>query len=164
MSLRHLQSEHSLTIGATLTREAARAGPWSGGHAHFWERALARRQFIRTAAGATAVVVGAGLVLPVRARASEQNAPPRPIPGGIQPFGPGTEVFHLFLPEPGNELSTITDFNGHIGAAEILGTGTATDTKTGAKTKLLFDADVRFMVGEYVGLDGRNHHGTFGFF
>ncbi len=164
MSLRLVQAgDGPVTISAP-PGETSRHGVQPRGHAHFWERALARRQFIRTAAGTTAVVVGAGLVLPVRARASEQNAPPRPIPGGIQPFGPGTEVFHVFLPEPGNELSTITDFNGHIGAAEILGTGTATDAKTGAKTKLLFDADVRFMVGEYVGLDGRNHHGTFGFF
>jgi hypothetical protein len=28
---------------------------------------------------------------------------------------------------------------------------------------LLFDTDMRFMQGEYVGVDGKNYHATFGF-
>jgi hypothetical protein len=33
----------------------------------------------------------------------------------------------------------------------------------GETTRAVFDVDNRFMTGEYVGADGRMHHGTFGF-
>lgn len=132
------------------------------GHAHFWERAaLSRRQFMETAAGATGVVLVSGFWMPGRVLAD--NAAPRPIPGGIQPFGPGTELFHVFPIAPGVELSTITDFHGSIGGAEVQGTGTATNTDTGATSSLLFDVDMRFMQGAYVGIDGETHRGTFSF-
>src|SRR5207247_10722396 len=86
------------------------------GHSHFWERALlSRRQFMTAAAATTGVVLGSGLWMPGLAQASG-NAP-RPIPGGVQPFGPGTEVFHLFPIAHGVEPSTITDFHGTIAAA-----------------------------------------------
>jgi hypothetical protein len=124
---------------------------------------LSRRQFLTTAAGATGVVLGSGLWMPGLALAHEQGAAPRPIPGGLQPFGPGTEVFHIFLPGEGNEPSTITDFHGFIGVAAVDGTGTGTDTTTGATTPLLFDVDTRFMKGVYIGMDGEKHRGTFGF-
>src|SRR5436305_13914899 len=101
------------------------------GHTHFWERAmLSRRQFMTAAAATTGVVLGSGLWMPGLAQASG-NAP-RPIPGGIQPFGPGTELFHVFPVGPGVEESTITDFHGAIAAAEIQGTGTGTNTDTGS--------------------------------
>ena len=134
------------------------------GHTHFWERAmLSRRQFIKASAGATGAVLSSGLWIPAVAHAWGGQVPPRPIPGGIQPFGPGTEVFHVFLPGHGAEPSTITDFHGSIGIAEIQGTGTASDTRTGATTPLLFDTDTRFMKGVYIGVDGKKHSGTFGF-
>lgn len=133
-----------------------------GGHTHFWERAmLSRRQFMATAAGATGVVLASGLWMPGIALAD--NAAPKPIPGGIQPFGPGTEVFHVFPIAPGVELSTITDFHGAIGGAEVQGTGTATNTNTGATSSLVFDVDMRFMQGAYIGMDGETHRGTFSF-
>ena len=77
--------------------------PLEPGHRH----APSRRQFL---------TAGAGPALAAR-RAGE----PRHIPGGIQPFGPGTEVFHVFPPGAG-EPSTITDFNGFAGVAHITGT------------------------------------------
>jgi len=101
--------------------------------------------------------------MPGLASANGIGAAPRPIPGGIQPFGPGTELFHVFLIGPGVEESTITDFHGSIGAAEIQGTGTGANTHTGKKDALLFDVDMRFMQGTYIGVDGEKHHGTFGF-
>ena len=115
---------------------------------------------MRTAAGLTGVVLGSGLVLPARAWAA--GADPRPIPGGVQPFGDGTELYHVFSPQQGNEPSTITDFNGAVGVAHIRGAGTSTDTN-GNQTRLLYDADMRFMKGEYIGMDGRRHDGTFAF-
>jgi hypothetical protein len=101
--------------------------------------------------------------MPGQALAWGNGAAPRPIPGGIQPFGPGTEVFHVFLPGRGAEPSTITDFHGFIGIADTQGTGTGTNTHTGATTTLLFDNDTRFMQGVYIGVDGKKHRGTFGF-
>lgn len=140
----------------------SQTGHRHAGHTHFWERAmLSRRQFMGTAAGTTGAVLASGLWMPGRALAD--NAAPRPIPGGIQPFGPGTELFHVFPIAAGVELSTITDFHGAIGGAEVQGTGTATNTDTGATSPLLFDVDMRFMQGVYVGMDGERHRGTFSF-
>lgn len=134
------------------------------GHAHFWDRAFSRRQFLVSAAGATGLALAAGAAAPVLAASGETaTVPPRPIPGGLQPGGPGTEVFHLFLPGPGNEPSTITDFHGLVGIAQVQGTGTGRDTINGTEQSLLFDVDVRFMKGIYVGVDDRQHVGTFGF-
>jgi hypothetical protein len=134
------------------------------GHAHFWAHALSRRQFIRTAAGVTGVVLGSTLWRPTLAQHTPPNsAEPKPIPGGIQPGGPGTPVFHAFLASDTrgvvNEPSTITDFNGFVGLAHVQGAGTDTATDS----QFLFDADVRFMQGVFIGQDGRHHHGTFGF-
>lgn len=134
------------------------------GHAHFWERAhahgITRGQFLTRSAGTFGALAGFSLLAPGLARAAATD--PKPIPGGIQPFGPGTELFHVFLPGPGNEPSTITDFNGHVGVAEITGFGTK--TSGGSTSRPFYDVDMRFMKGTYVGVDGRLHSGTFGFF
>jgi hypothetical protein len=118
------------------------------------------------ALGATGLALTSGLWGSAVARAAVSrgavgSAAPRPIPGGteIDPFG----FFHFFFPGAGNEPVTITDFNGHVGVADVVGTGTGTDPDTGDLIPLTFDTDVRFMSGEYVGLDGSHHHGTFGF-
>jgi hypothetical protein len=137
------------------------------GHAHFWERALSRRQFCQTAAGLAAGAFGAGLISPLTPLLYASGGGvvlPNPIPGGIQPFGPGTPVFHVFLPDPNNpdvEPSTITDFNGRIGTCEVQGTGIG--TMGGTSTPLNFDCDVRFMDGTYVGVDAKVHHSSFVF-
>lgn len=154
---------------AVPPRPIARPGPPAGdgrpiGHAHFWQRALARRRFIQvSAAGATGVLLGAGVGLPGAAEAKphkKQPADPRPIPGGITI--PGLGLFHIFLPGSGAEPSTITDFNGFVGITEVSGMGTQRDA-AGKTGRFPFDADMRFMQGEFVGLDGKHHHGTFAF-
>ncbi len=124
------------------------------GHRHTWDQNLTRRQFIGATALATGATVTAGMWMPALAAPS---ADPRPIPGGIQPFGPGTEIFHLFLPEPGSEPSSITDFKGNVGICAVQGTGHSDDGR-----RWLFDTDLRFMQGTFVGKDGRDHRGTFG--
>jgi hypothetical protein len=122
------------------------------GHAHFWQRArLSRRSFLGTTA-ATA----AGLLA-----TKSDGAAPKPIPGGFQ-FIPGGPFFHV-LGGLGSENSSITDFNGFMGAAFINGTGTGTDLNTGAQSQLNFDSDMRFMKGEYIGVDGKHYQGTFAF-
>ncbi|HUZ00230.1 MAG TPA: hypothetical protein VMU89_07760 [Thermomicrobiaceae bacterium] len=50
-------------------------------------------------------------------------ADPRPIPSGLTL---GDLLLHVEFPYFGNEVSTITDFNGFV-AAEMQGAGTATD-------------------------------------
>jgi hypothetical protein len=120
------------------------------GHAHFWERALSRRQIIKSAAGGTAVAIGTGLLRPGMAQAAPKlSADPKPIPETLFPGAP----FHILSPDS-EEPSAIYDFNGFVGATEIQGTGT---------DGLLFDVDMRFMQGVYVGVDDRVHQGTFGF-
>ena len=125
--------------------------PIDAGHRH----PISRRSLLTAGAG-MAGLVAAGTTAVGPAGAATRAGAPRPIPGGIQPFGPGTEVFHVFPPGTG-EPNTITDFNGFAGAAEISGTG------AGEHSDLTFDVDNRFYTGEYVGLDGRHHNTTFGF-
>jgi hypothetical protein len=127
--------------------------PLEAGHRH----EPSRRRFLAAGAGLGAAgflgtqVFGAGTALAAR-RAGD----PRPIPGGIQPFGPGTEVFHVFFPGTG-EPNTITNFNGFVGVAHITGAG------AGANANLSFDVDNRFITGEYIALNGQHFNATFGF-
>jgi hypothetical protein len=136
-----------------------------GGHPHFWQRALSRRQFVRAAGGtaATSLALGSGAFRGLPQAWAGTSTLPKPIKGGIQPFGPGTEVFHVFLPGQGNEPSTIRDFKGLVGLANVSGAGTGTHKPTGETKRLVFDADCRFMQGSYIGRDGEPHSGTFGF-
>jgi hypothetical protein len=96
-------------------------------------------------------------------------ADPKPIPGGLEFLGDGT-LYHALAPGhpvfgtlgPDKEdPSTITDFNGRIGLAYVQGMGTHMDKTTGDVSHLPYEVDLRFMKGEYVGKDGKNHHGTF---
>lgn len=145
------------------------------GHRHFTQRLLSRRGFLEKT-GLTAAALAAAGLLPELARSaaitgaastahgrnSTTTATPLPIPGGLQLLGPSGPLFHVFLPGTGAEPSTITNFNGFIGWAAVGGMGTHTVIGE-APEHLPFEADVRFMRGEFVGADGRNHHGAFAF-
>ena len=111
----------------SLSQMESHQGRPRGGHAHFWNRAMSRAQFIQTAAGATGLALSSGLWM------------------------------------PGLELATITDFDGTIGVTDVQGTGKGTNTRTGQTMDLLFDSDMRFMKGTYIGVDGQRRTGTFGF-
>jgi hypothetical protein len=137
------------------------------GHAHFWQRAMSRRQFARTAAGTATLGagLGAGLWRPRLAEAHGSHEP-QPIPGGTPALG---GAFHLFGPTPDGsfdpidaEPSTITDFNGFLGLAYISGTVTRTNTLTGeVRTLPSLNSDMRFMKGVFRGTDGLIHQGAF---
>lgn len=132
-------------------------------HFHFWERTFARRQLMKTVAGAAGLGLVSGLSLPRPALAQAKSGEPRPIPGGVSPFG--ILIHHFPLPAPGTPLSQltepseITDFNGVIGGTRIRGQGIG----TGFGLPLAFQTDMGFMQGEFVGEDGEHHNGTFVF-
>jgi hypothetical protein len=86
------------------------------GHSHFWQRAMSRRSLLEGTA--SAAFMGLGLTA-----APFNGASPRPIPGGF--VGPGGKFFHI-EGAPGTEPSSITDFNGVVGIAEVDGTWTST--------------------------------------
>jgi hypothetical protein len=94
---------------------------------------------------------------------------PKPIPGGLD-LGDGN-VIHVYVPEPGVEPATITDFRGFVGVSHAQGEGTVTtgggaggmSTPTATGDRLVYDADLRFMQGRYLGEDGQEHTGTFAF-
>ncbi len=136
------------------------------GHAHFWKRAFSRRQFLATGGvSAFGLMVASGIGFPKLTQADTlPTVLPRPIPGGFHAHN-STELFHAFAPlaARGNDPITITDFHGFIAAAEITGHGTVT-YPGGSTGRLFFDNDMRFMQGHYIGVDGREHNGTFGFF
>ena len=126
---------------------------------------LTRRRFLGGALGTTAASFGWAVGLPplltsasardlsalTVARLEESQVAPRPIPNG-------DNATHHFLPGRGKEVTTVTDFNGFVGIGQLTGTGTA----TGFDRKLSFSVDNRFLMGEFVGVDGQHHHGAFG--
>jgi hypothetical protein len=138
-----------------LHRAGLDADPHSpGGHDHVWDHALSRGGFVK-GAGA---LMATSLLLPGLARAGGKvtTAAPSPIPPNPDFFG-----LHVYFPVEGSEPASIFDFNGFCGVTELQGTGML--TMDGETTPAVFDVDNRFMTGEYVGADGRMHHGTFGF-
>jgi hypothetical protein len=130
---------------------------------HLAEHAVSRRAFLRGTAGAAGLALGSGLLRQLPASAARPGTgQPNPIPGGIQPV-PGGPVFHVFLPGAGSEPSTITDFNGSVGVGVVQGTWSATGSPTGGVSSGVWEADMRFMKGLFVGTDGLRRQGTFGF-
>jgi hypothetical protein len=141
----------------------------------FEQRRVSRRNLIRGAAG---TMVGASLLVPKPAFADRDDEGEstgcnlaNPIPGGVVPFKPfGVPVHHNPL-SPANQHavgnisdpSQITDFDGFVGLTHIRGGGTGTDTDTGATSTLAFQADMGFAKGRFIGVDGRQHRGTFAF-
>src|SRR5947209_19450307 len=86
------------------------------GHAHFWERAMSRGVFIKTAAGATGAAVTPGLWMPGLAQAAPPtDATPKPISGGFTVPGVGTfDVSGGIQNGEILEPSSMTDFNGIV--------------------------------------------------
>ncbi len=127
---------------------------------------ISRQRFLgRLGASVAGVAVGSELLsTAVGSRSPFLAAPPAfadtggsvvaplPIPGG-------DNNTHHFLPGRGKEVSTVNDFNGFVGIAQLTGTGKGSDG-----TALNFSCDNRFLVGDYVGEDGRLHRGAFGVF
>jgi hypothetical protein len=124
---------------------------------------VGRRAFLKHTAGAASLVLSTSAGMAQRAE-DRATTEPNPIPGGAMPFG--ILVHHFPLPASGatpvgsiNDPSEITDFNGFIGDTHMRGAGFG----TGFASQLAYQTDMGFMQGEYIGVDGRHHHGTFCF-
>jgi hypothetical protein len=126
---------------------------------HHIRHVLSRRAFMGTMAGAAGAAVGAGLIPGAALAGAPSNPTPKPTTNTFMLNG---VTFQLSFFGPGIDPSSITDFNGAVGVADVQGTGTATNPD-GTTETLLFDTDMRFMSGVYVGVDGAVHRGTFGF-
>jgi hypothetical protein len=66
----------------------------------------------------------------------------------------------------GRDPSTLFNFDGVIGVADLdlAGTGTElTESGPGASARYEFHTDMRFMAGRFVGTDRRVHKGAFAF-
>ena len=118
------------------------------------------------AAAVTAGVIGTGLLGSGQAFGATQafsKHRPNPAPKPTTNVSSLNGVdFHLTSFGPGIDPSSITDFNGFVGVADVQGTGRATNPD-GSVEELLFDTDMRFMTGVYVSQDGAVHKGAFGF-
>jgi len=107
-------------------------------------------------AGVAGAAMGASLLPTSVLAAKPSSSAPKPTPNTV------FDTFHVTFFGPGIDPSSIGDFNGFVGVADVQGTGTATNPDGSTET-LLFDTDMRFMSGVYVGQDGAVHKGTFGF-
>ena len=136
-------------------------GPsFSPSSAHYARHRLSRRAFIGGAAAATGVTVGSGLLWPAAgSAAAHRNRAPKPTTAKFKVNG---ITFHLTSFGPGMDPSSITDFKGFVGVADVRGKGIAKHPDGRVET-LLFDTDMRFMKGIYVAQDGATYRATFGF-
>lgn len=131
---------------------------------------LSRKQFLRHTAVGAAGLTGLSLLDWSPALAAPESGErerhrgvgaPKPIPGG---FGtdlsllPSDPFIHVLPPAVGLEMSTITDFNGVVAAAEVQGTAQGSDASS-----YWFDADMRFMSGAYIDDQGHRREHAFGF-
>ncbi len=110
-------------------------------------------------AGVAGATVGSAILPATVLAAKPVNSAPKPTASKTTING---QMFSLTFFGPGADASSIADFNGFVGVADVQGTGTATYAD-GSTEQLLFDTDMRLMSGIYVGVDGAVHKGTFGF-
>ena len=145
------------------------------GHSHSPGQGLSRRRVLGTAGAAGALLVSG---FPVRAfGAKPGTGVPKPQPHITN--GPFGQSLHFYFPGPvdgsvaptdptgahpdGRDPSTIYDFNGFIGSADLVLSGTGTDLATLATAPYTFHTDMRFMKGVFIDTEGRTQKGSFAF-
>src|SRR5262249_25135574 len=107
---------------------------------HHARHGLSRRAFMGSAAGVVGVAAGASLLRPASAWAvPKSNAAPKPTANVLSLNG---LEFHVTPFGSGIDPSSIGDFNGFVGVAQVQGTGTGTNPD-GSTEQLLFDTDMR---------------------
>jgi hypothetical protein len=170
MELAHMR-QFKIRTGSSTTYD--QTSLVSGEPARLAPPTISRRRFLQASAG----MLSAGLLWEAEPRRTPTAlaaslAEPMPIPGSSPAIQALTgQAFHVFGPTPDGsfdpvdaEPATITDFNGFVGLAYVNGMVTRTNQVTGEQRELPFTAsDMRFMSGNYRGVDGRIHQGTFAF-
>jgi hypothetical protein len=119
---------------------------------HYARHGLSRRAFIGgPAAAAAGPSLGSGLLWPAAgSAAAHSNRAPKPTTNAVTING---VTFHFTGFGRGMDPSSITDFKGLVGVADVRGKGTARN-RDGSVETLLFDTDMRFMKGVYIGQVG----------
>jgi hypothetical protein len=154
---------------------------------------VSRRRFFGASAGAAGVVLGSGLWAPAHdddddgddkgGRVGQQCPEADPIPHITIPPPAPCERVHFFFPgnveggpaptdptgpQPGGrDPSTVFNFDGVIGVADLDLTGTGRELdqngEEGPPAPYGFHTDMRFMSGKFVATDGRVRRGAFVF-
>ena len=137
----------------------------------FNDRLVTRKELLRFGAGLVGGVAAASAFATSDAWADgagveghdrRRLGAPRPVPGGFNDdltgFVPVDPLVHAYAPAVGLDLSTITDFKGVVAACELQGGAHGSDG-----SQYWFDADLRFMQGTYIDLQGRRREHAFGF-
>ena len=139
---------------------------------------VSRRDLIAKSAGAVGFLLGAQMLSACGgevhadgwASASSQDLRragpvlPRPLPAGN--LGPGlADIARVNDPSvaPGLDASSIFDFEGEVATSVLAGTGTGTDAANPRGHAQNFITDMRLMDGRFIGTDGHQHEGSFGF-
>src|SRR6516165_709814 len=118
----------AVSLDASVIPSAARSAP---GH-HATHRLVSRRAFMGGAAGLTATALGASVFrAPAAWAKSASLAVPKPT---TSVFSLGGQDFHLSFFGHGVDPSSITDFNGFVGVADVQGTGTASNAAATTET------------------------------
>jgi hypothetical protein len=143
-------------------------------HHHHHPLHVSRRDILLKSAGAFGLLLGAELIpgcgttpsgdarandIASGSLALDRDSVGTPVPVPANPDAGGT---HIYFIGPGAEPSAISNFDGLVGGAVVDGTGVG-HSPGGRDEQLLFDTDMRFMQGTFVGTDGNRHEGTFGF-
>jgi hypothetical protein len=156
-----MKPAHHTILRTNLQRRLARPT-----QVHFGEGALSKRQFLKTAAGASGILLGSGFWLRALG-ANPGSGIPTPIPATF--FFPGPVDGSAVPTDPtgahpaGRDPSVINNFNGFVGVANVRMTGLGTDTTTGDTAPYTFEADMRFMKGVFVDSAGQTQRGAFAF-
>src|SRR6266568_5500795 len=136
--------------------------------------ALSRRHFVGVTAAAAGITLGSTLWTPARSDSGGQPCPggaADPIPhlnarSGTHVFFPGhadgsasSTDHESAVQANGRDPSTIFDFDGVIGQADLNLSGMGTDTTTGVSAPYTFHTDMRFMAGNFLDTDGKVRKG-----
>ena len=150
-----------------------------GSMSSFLRRGISRRNLVHGTIGAAGAVLGSGLWTPARADDDNESRCGVPLPITYTHPTPTGPPIHHYFPGPidgsaaatdpfgthpeGRDPSMITNFSGVVGEVDLTFSGTATDTKTGARANYSFHTDTRFMKGDFIASDQQRHTGAFAF-
>src|SRR5207247_9704570 len=106
--------------------------------AHHARHALSRRAFMGSMASVAGAAMGVSLLPTSVLAAKPSSSAPKPTPNTV------FDTFHVTFFGPGIDPSSIGDFDGFVGVADVQGTGTGTNQSVTTET-LLFDLAMQYI-------------------